>query len=155
MQGRPVWLASISKRDLRRDVIIPNTRWPEWYKKKAIEALWQVLGGVGDRERGWRMFRMNITYCLHLAVSDEELEILGPQWAAIPGMALAGGPIQILDSGNCQTNPSTLPCDNPRKSMLPTQDGKPQMDPDMWFPEDCGICESCLDRIRIEQLVGA
>ena len=81
MQGRPVWLASISKRNMKTDQIIPNTRWVSWMKKNAIQALWQALGQVGDREKGWRLFRMNITYCLHLAVSDEELEILGPQWA--------------------------------------------------------------------------
>lgn len=134
-------------------VILPNTRWLEWQKKASRQALWQVLRNVGDRAKGWRLFRMNITYCLHLAVSDEELEVLGPQWMDQPGGALAGGPVQVLDFGNCGTAPSVLPCENPGHEMLPMAPGQVEIDPDMWLPRDCGICEPCLDRTSKEQLV--
>lgn len=155
MQGRPVWLASVSKRNMKLNQLIPNTRWLSWMKKNAKRALWQTLRGVGNPEIGWRMFRMNITYCLHVAVSDAELEVLGPQWMDKPGGALAGGPIEILDFGNCPTNPSVMPCENPTREPLPKAPGQVHSDQDMWFPIDCGKCDPCLDRIRIEQLVEA
>ena len=154
MQGRPVWLASVSKRDLKRQVIIPNTRWPKWMKDVAKQTLWQALKDVGDKEKGWRMFRMNITYCLHVAVSDHELELLPGVWQDQPGGALAGGPVAVLDAGNCGTAPSVLPCENPGHEALPMAPGNRYPDPDMWFPRDCGLCEPCLDRIRIEEMIG-
>jgi len=154
MQGRPVWLASVSKRDLRKQVIIPNTRWPKWMKDVAKQTLWQALKDVGDKDLGWRLFRMNITYCLHVAVSDHELELLPGVWQDQPGGALAGGPVAVLDAGNCGTAPSVLPCENPGHEALPMAPGNRYPDPDMWFPRDCGLCEPCLDRIRIEEMIG-
>jgi len=154
MQGRPVWLASISKRNTKTGQIIPNTRWPAWVKDKAKRTLWQTLKGAGDMNQGWRMFRMNITYCLHVAVSDHELELLPGVWQDQPGGALAGGPVAVLDSGNCGTSPSVLPCENPGREALPLSGDQMVTDPDMWFPRDCGLCEPCLDRIRIEEMIG-
>jgi hypothetical protein len=123
-------------------------------KDVAKQTLWQVLKDVGDQEKGWRMFRMNITYCLHVAVSDHELELLPGVWQDQPGGALAGGPVAILDAGNCGTAPSVLPCENPGREVLPMAPGNRYRDPDMWFPRDCGQCEPCLDRIRIEEMIG-
>lgn len=150
MQGRPVWLASVSRRE-SNGRIIPNTRWDRVAKKKATRFLDTLLLGIGDERHGWRLFRMNITYCLHRAVSDDELDQLPTTWRG-EGTALAGGPVAVLGSGNCEVRPSVLPCVSPTKVALPgmklTLDG---FDPDLWFPMDCGKCAPCEDRAAIEQ----
>ena len=149
-----MWLVSVSKRNPKTGQIVPNTRWPDWVKDKARKALWQVMSGAGDLNIGWRLFRMNITYCLHIAVSDRELELLPVVWQDQMGTALAGGPVAVLDSGNCATSPSVLPCEHPTREPLPLSGNQLVTDPDMWFPRDCRLCEPCLDRIRIEEMIG-
>lgn len=144
MQGRPVWLASVSKRN--RQGIIPNTRWGAYHRREAVDLLKTVLDGVGDPDRGWRLFRMQITYCMHLACSVSEIELLPDEWETIKGSALAGGPVEILDSGHCATTPSVMPCERPAKGRIPT----PSFDADVWIPLDCGLCPPCLDRISIK-----
>ena len=136
MQGRPVWLASVSKRN-KSGAIIPNTRWGAYDKRRAIELLKRVLHGVGDPDRGWRLFRMQITYCMHLACSDFEVALLPGEWDTIKGSALAGGPVEILDSGNCATTPSVRPCEDPSKGGIP---GQRYFDAEVWIPIDCGQC---------------
>src|SRR5688572_27054749 len=102
MSGRPVWLASVSRRadvTLRGGLIPPRptTRWSPREHREAREILWRVLEGVGDPAR-WRLFRMQVTVCLHRAVSDAELAALPRSWAGPGGTALAGGPVQVLES---------------------------------------------------------
>ena len=147
MHGRPVWLASVSLRT--PNGIVPNTLWTESQKAHARKLLAAALKGVGDPEV-WRLFRMQITYCLHKAVSDHELELVTVQWRDMPGTALAGGPVEILDSAGCSPSPSVLPCENPTCIPLHKLVGGPPQHPDAWFPEDCGQCAPCLARAEIE-----
>lgn len=148
MNGRPVWLASVSKRGPLG--ITPNTRWMSPEREKAKKLLNMALEGVGDWSR-WRMFRMQITYCLHLAVSDEELKRLPDDWATKPGTCLAGGPVEILDSSGIPDQPSVRPCENPTRLPLSRLAGASiGHDPDLWFPEECGECAPCRARAEIE-----
>jgi len=147
MNGRPVWLASVSLRN--PDGIVPNTLWGRPSKRHARNLLEVALAGVGDPTR-WRLFRMQVTYCLHRAVSDHELELLPEEWKSMKGSALAGGPVEILDSSGCANRASVEPCDNPRRIPLSELTGVPSHT-EAWFPEDCGICPSCRDRKLIEE----
>lgn len=146
MNGRPVWLASVSRRT--RAGTIPNTRWTPGQKRRAIGILSRATDSVGDPER-WRLFRMNVTYCLHKAVTDTEMGLLPEGWGTELGGALAGGPVEILDSRGVETQPSCLPCENPTRVPLSSYTGVPSTDPDLWFPEDCGLCGPCLGRQEI------
>ena len=149
MNGRPVWLASVSKRD-KRGALVPNTRWHSPEKTKAVALLQRLTFKVGDVFLGWRLFRMNITYCLHVALADVEVKRLPPTWAKFGGpTALAGGPVEILDSGNTAARESVKPCHHPTKQTIP---GQPifNPDPDLWLPIDCGTCPPCIDRLAIE-----
>lgn len=147
MNGRPVWLASVSKRS--RSGIIPNTEWGSHDREKAKKLLDLTVDGVGDRSR-WRLFRMQVTYCLHVAVSDEELARLPCEWATVPGTCLAGGPVEVLASSGIPDQPSVLPCENPARIPLGRITGQLFLRPDLWIPEDCGACEPCQSRAAIE-----
>jgi len=102
----------------------------------------------------WRLFRMNVTYCLHQAVNEAETELITVQWQDQPGGALAGGPVEVLDSCGVEDQPSVLPCENPIKIPLFELTGVPDSHPDCWFPEDCGKCAPCQGRAMHEAALG-
>jgi hypothetical protein len=112
--------------------------WTEATMQQSFDLLRRVLGPAGNPARE-RIFRMNVTLCLHRAISDEELEQLPDWFHAAQPTDLAGGPIEILyeteDSG-----PSTKPCASPVRIPLD------RTNPLLWFPGDCGACESCRAR---------
>lgn len=139
MSGTPVWLASLSRRSSVTGEPIPTGRWSPRDRADAEATLRRVLGGVGDARRE-RLFRMNVTLCLHRAVNDEE-------WVALPsafhetravGFA-AGAPIEVLWESE-PGSPSTRPCAAPQQHRLGFRD------PDLWLPVDCGRCGPCLAR---------
>jgi hypothetical protein len=148
MNGRPVWLASASKRN-RQGRIVPNTRWPSPEREKAKKLLRSTVEPSGDWTR-WRMFRMQITYCLHVAVSDAEIGRLPVEWQSQSGTCLAGGPVEILASSGIPDQPSVLPCEHPTRVPLGGLTGSVLRDPDLWVPEDCGRCLPCRSRAAIE-----
>lgn len=141
MGGRPVWLASVSYRDQRG--IIPTTKYSRQMRKHAKRQAWNAVEGRGDHDR-FRLFRMQITICLHVAVSDDELEKLPAEWNRWPGTALAGGPVEILEERGIPDIPSTKPCKDPVREPLGLGD------PDLWVPIDCGRCGPCMARATIE-----
>lgn len=98
----------------------------------------RLMEGLGDPTRE-RLFRMNITLCLHRVASDAEVAALPPHFKQdTPG--LAGGPIEILWSKGLETSLSCQPCANPTRRVL-----EPSR-PDLWVPDPCGKCPSCLAR---------
>lgn len=95
---------------------------------------------VGDTSRE-RLFRMNITYCLHRAATDAEVLGQDEHFRCEAPTGLAGGPIEILS----ETEPgaaSTRPCIAPTKHHI-------DRDPLLWVPIDCGACEPCRARARV------
>jgi hypothetical protein len=148
LDGQPVWLASLSKRNtflLRPDGeprIVPTFEWSADDFAARWNILLGVLRGVGDPER-FRLFRMNVTLCLHRALTDAEVDLLGDEWRSCRATALAGGPVEIIASKGCSDAPSCQPCENVvRTPMDPAQ-------PELWLPDDCGRCDPCLARERI------
>jgi hypothetical protein len=141
MSGRPVWLASMTRRK-KDGRIIPTPRWSPAQMRAARKAIYErVLAGVGDeaRERG---FRMNATLCVHRALSDAEIAALPDGWMKMPAIDVAGGPVEVLWRTPLAIDaPSTRPCVNPTRMPLPGTN-----DPDLWVPVDCGACEPCRAR---------
>lgn len=147
MDGVPVWLSSISRRGIDGR-IIPNALWDERQMKEVRDLVFESLDGVGDPQRQ-RLFRMNITLCLHRALSQGELAQLPEWWFQKPGVHLAGGPIEILYE-SVPGSLSTKPCANPKKARLPgLYNGEY-----MWIPVDCGVCETCRARLAVEENPG-
>jgi hypothetical protein len=137
-----------SKRDtftVRRDGeprIVPTYEW----SADEINARWRILRNtvrsVGDEHR-WRLFRMNVTLCLHKALTAEEVALLPPEWASCRATALAGGPVEVLFSEGCSDAPSCQPCAEPEHVQIDP------LQPELWLPADCGVCESCKARAEI------
>jgi len=144
MNGRPVWLASISLRYAKNfDRIIGTGEWMPMERKEARSILNLALAGVGDmgRERG---FRMCATACVHRALTDAEREALPPSWDDTPPDSLAGAPVEILWEVGPEQPLSTRPCADPYRLELPGQ-------PHLYFPEDCKRCETCRARIEYRE----
>lgn len=110
-------------------------------RKRAENALYNVLLRVGDKNRE-RMFRMNITLCLHRACSEAEKAKLPSYFNDAPG-GLAGGPVELIFTKGLPARPAALPCENPTHHPIDPRR------PDLWFPLDCGKCEPCKARAAI------
>jgi hypothetical protein len=141
MDGRPVWLASMSRR-AGNGKIIPALKWPSGQLKRAQARLHQVLHGVGDPNRE-RCFMMCITLCMHRALSDADIAALPPKWHDAPALDVAGGPIKILYARGCSESPSTLPCEHYDRVEIPDRDFEGDR---LWIPEECGECPPCRAR---------
>ena len=104
MGGRPVWVASVSFRK-GAELLVPTTRWGIEHQRQARTCLEAHVRGVGMSKR-YRLYRMQVTLCLEVAVTDEELEQLPPaeDWQPI----LVGGP---RDAVSIQpTHAATVTC---------------------------------------------
>lgn len=144
MEGRPVWLASISKRNHNGNGdIIPASTWPARLLREGQRILQMALAGVGDEARE-RSFRMCTTLCVHRALSDDEIAALPADWHAMPARDMAGGPVEILYERGTASTPSTRPCENPGRQIL----GRGTNRQELYIPVDCGACAPCLDRER-------
>jgi hypothetical protein len=143
MGGRPVWVASVSFRE-GAELIVPTTRWPVERQRQARRYLEAHVRGVGMSKR-YRLYRMQVTLCLELAVTDEERAQLPPaeDWQPI----LAGGPCVLLESRGVPDIPSTNPCKNPTKEPIEGM----AYDPELWVPIDCGRCSTCRARLKLEE----
>lgn len=148
MNGQPVWLASFSRRDASGRIILTG-QYSAVALELAIDALRRLLSGVGDVRRE-RVFRMNVSVCMHRAITDGELRRLPAWFHAAEVTDLAGGPIEILWE-NVEQRESTRPCAAP--IHLPSRPGR-NVDPETWFPGDCGQCASCLARAEIAPRTG-
>jgi hypothetical protein len=141
MDGQPVWLASISLRDeAHRIRAVP--RWSKFERMDAEDRLRELLEPVGDTTRE-RLFRMNVTLCLHKAATDEEARRQPVWFRTHPAVALAGGPVEVLWE-NVTGALSTKPCRRPKKVPLDPVDRL------LWLPRDCGECPPCRARAAIQ-----
>lgn len=140
MDGQPVWLVSLSRRDAVGN-ILPTGRWPKGSYDIGYRLLAAFLDGVGDPSRE-RLFRMNVTLCLHRAASLPEQIMLPCDWGEkLAGMA--GGPVEVLWSKGIPERPGALPCESPHH-------GDPFCgNPELWFPIDCGECPPCRARAAL------
>jgi hypothetical protein len=148
--GRPVWLSSLSKVNPVNGRIVPTGRWTPQELQRRYERLVWALRGVGDASVE-RVFRMNITLCLHRPATWEEVDGLPDDWKTAES-GMAGPPVEHLWAKGVVCSPSAMPCHNPGKIVLDASD------PDMWAPNPCGVCETCLARAAVFQraaLVGA
>lgn len=146
MDGQPVWLCSVSCHGNnaipgKKPRTVATGEWTPEMFATAEKLAHAALKGVGDESRE-RAFRMNITFCIHRAVSDKEKAKLPAKWATAPG-GLAGGPIQVLWSRGIEHKPASMPCENPTHMIIDLAR------PDLWAPGDCGLCEPCKARAKI------
>lgn len=114
-------------------------------RKRSIAYLrHRVLGDVGD-PLVERVFRMNVTLCIHRLCTPTEAAAAGRLWAGKEMRDLAGQPIEIIEERGCESGPSCQPCNNPRRlAIIPSR-------PDLWVPQDCGACPSCEARSILEK----
>lgn len=144
MAGVPVYLASISKRSpLGMDKPISTQLWSPELRADAEGWLLRLLGPAGDRSRE-RLFRMQITLCLHRALTSAEVEALPPYFHTDPATDLAGGPVEILRETEAGWE-TTKPCHNPTRHRLDRRD------PLLWFPVDCQRCGPCVARMALQR----
>lgn len=140
-----MWLASTSYR-VSQHHIVPTSRWTpaRWIKqRKMLDWASEDVGIPGH----FRLFRMQVTLCKHVPLTDAEIEGLPEEWKACAAMDLAGGPVEALDSfGLPDGLLSVQPCVNPTKHPMPGLD----YDDELWFPLDCGTCNPCLARKVLE-----
>jgi len=138
MNGQPVWLASISRmRPNGQTLYVPE--WSPTQLREAEKSLRQVVEGIGNTKRE-RLFRMNVTLCLHRAATDEEVGAQPDWFLKAPGNGLAGGPVEVLSETELGAQ-STRPCHAPQRLSLRDRN------PHAWLPVDCGQCPPCLARI--------
>jgi len=142
MNGQPVWLASISRvRNNGARFYVPE--WSASQLRDAERRLREVVEGVGDASKE-RLFRMNVTLCLHRAATAAEVAAQPCWFLQAPGCGLAGGPVQVLS----ETLPgalSTKPCEAPRKHVID------RASMHGWIPIDCGACEPCRARSQCDR----
>lgn len=138
MNGRPVWLASVSMRDSLGE-IIPTGRWTVRQREKADRIIGRILGGAGDQEREVA-FRMNVTVCRHRGLTDDEEAGLPSSFHEFEATDSAGASVELLWSRGV-TGAAIEPCANPGREPIGDSG-----DPDMWLPVPCERCESCLAR---------
>jgi len=139
MDGEPVWLCSVSFAPGGR--IRATGTWSAAELALAERLARSALAGVGAESQE-RAFRMNVTFCVHRAVSAAEKARLPPQWAGAPG-GLAGGPVEVFWSRGIAHRPAAMPCASPARLVLD------RARPDLWVPEDCGTCPACVARHAI------
>lgn len=108
------------------------------HRRRGEALLRAAVGGGGDHDRE-RIFRMNVTLCLHRAMTDDEVAALPAYFHSDPATDLAGGPVEVLWESE-PGSPSTRPCANPERQVLDRRR------PDLWVPRDCGDCASCVAR---------
>ncbi len=137
-----MWLASVSLRDRRGD-IIGTAKWSPRQWKHAEWLLKNVaLKNAGDESRE-RMFRMCITACLHRGIRDDELDQIPQWWFDAEAIDIAGGPIEILYAKGVPDIESAKPCHHPRKQLIDLRRT------DLYFPRDCGECPPCVARASV------
>ena len=140
-----MWLASASYRDEQDNIATGD--WTEPQRKRAENALHNVLLRVGNPHRE-RLFRMNITLCLHRACTEKEKSALPHNfWQGQGG--LAGGPIELLRTTGLPPRPAALPCEKPERHLID------RTRPDLWLPIDCGQCPPCVARAAIREVPAA
>jgi len=138
MNGTPVWLCSISRPNPFRPARLPTNRWTAGQVAEGIDLLRAALGPAGNPARE-RVFRMQVTLCLHRAASADEVAALACTFDASNAIDIAGGPVEILEETEAGS-PSTRPCLDMGRHHFDRGDR------DLWVPVDCGACPPCRAR---------
>lgn len=150
MYGTPVWLCSISRQSPVRGGRLATSLWTPPTMAESWALLRRCVGPDGNPSRE-RIFRMNVTVCLHRAITAEESARLPDWFHESEPTDLAGGPVEVLWE-NEEGSPSTRPCHNPERIPLDARN------PLLWFPGECRTCPPCLARMahggRIDRVVG-
>jgi hypothetical protein len=103
----------------------------------------RCVGPAGNPNRE-RIFRMNVTVCLHRAATAEDLAQVPAWFHTAEPTDLAGGPVAVLWE-NEEGSLSTRPCQNPERIPLD------RANPLLWFPGDCEQCPPCLARLAVQE----
>jgi hypothetical protein len=140
MGGVPVLLASLSRRSTATGRTIATGLWSESVRAESAAMLRRLLGPAGNPARE-RLFRMNVTLCLHRALTADEVDALPAYFHADPPTDLAGGPVEVLWESE-RGAASTRPCEDPVRADL---GGGPLL----WVPFDCGSCPPCVARAAL------
>ena len=136
MNGLPVWLASVTLRDIKGAIRPTGSFSPE--DMVCVSSLLDLaLQGLGDASME-RQFRMNATVCRHRVLTRAEADRLPEEWWTEPAVAIAGGPVELLWEKGIKPCVSTRPCADP--IWLPI------LGSDLTVPIDCGECASCVAR---------
>jgi hypothetical protein len=143
MDGQPVWLASVSVLRHGRRIATGDLTAPEREMVRGL--LWELADGIGDESRQ-RLFRMNVTMCLHRAASSSEVAGLPESFNTSPAIRLAGGPVEVLWE-TVPGKPSTKPCEHPTRAVVVADR------PDLWVPVDCERCEPCRARAEVASYI--
>lgn len=138
MQGSPVWLASISRRSPITQGRLSTQVWSRQTMDDSIAMLRRILGPAGNPDRE-RILRMQVTLCIHRALTPEEVTALPAYFHEDEATDLAGGPVEIVWE-NEEGLLSTKPCHAPERIPLDRHNSL------LWFPGDCGQCPPCLAR---------
>src|SRR5262245_6922702 len=152
MHGTPVWLASLSRQStLVQNKPLATSLWTDQTRAASAALLRRVLGPAGNPARE-RIFRMQVTLCLHRAITPEEYAQTPAWFKTAAPVDLAGGPVEVLWESEAGSL-STQPCRNPTRQPLDPRD------PLLWLPYDCGQCDTCQARLLAQdardQLTGA
>jgi hypothetical protein len=142
MRGTPVWLVSVSRQSPITRGRLSTQVWSPAMLQESADVLRRVLGPAGDPTRE-RLFRMQISVCLHRAATPEEIAGLPAYFHADPATDLAGGPVEILFESE-EGSASTRPCHTPRRLPLDPSNRL------LWFPLDCGQCPPCRARAALD-----
>lgn len=117
--------------------------WIPQARREAEAHLLRLLGPAGNPARE-RLFRMNVTMCLHRALTDEEVDAAGPALRTDAPTDLAGGPIEILRETE-EGLETTKPCHNPTRVGMDPRDAL------LWLPFDCTKCPPCIARMALQE----
>jgi hypothetical protein len=134
-----VWLASYSRQNAKG--FIATGTWNEGHVERGYRMLSRALQGVGDASCE-RLFRMNITLCLHRAATQREVNGLNQEWQQAE-CGMAGGPVALIWSHGIECVESCKPCENPTMMVIDPRR------PDLWIPVDCKKCPPCLARLKV------
>ena len=116
-----------------------------WTKQTVDDSaalLRRLIGPAGNPARE-RLFRMNVTLCLHRACTPEEVGALPAWFHEQPATDLAGGPVEVLWESEAGAE-TTKPCHNPIRQSFG------YVDPLLWLPLDCGQCPPCRARAALD-----
>lgn len=147
MAGTPVWLASLSRRSAFSPKPLATSIWTNRTLDDSSALLNRLIGPAGNKRRQ-RLFRMNVTLCLHRACTPEEVASLPAYFHQDPATELAGGPVEILWETE-EGSDSTKPCHAPGRLDFGYRD------PLLWLPQDCGACPPCQARVELDGAVAA
>lgn len=135
-------MVSISRRSPISNGRLAVSVWSEQTIADSAALLRRMIGPAGNTERE-RLFRMNVTLCLHRACTPEEVASLPDYFHTDPATDLAGGPVEILYESE-EGSLSTRPCHNPGRYPLDPRN------PLLWFPLDCRACPPCRARAKLD-----